>query len=119
MNGEQDKKASADSCGITDDCPVCAMIKDFYRSSPLSLVIAVWVWIIIFTAGAIYSGVEFFKVEQAREQILYAAIFICCFNGIAVIKMFAWQMIHRRSIERQIKGLEQRIAELSESVKNK
>jgi hypothetical protein len=38
---------------------------------------------------------------------------------MAIMKIFAWQMIHRNSIKREIKRLELRIAELSEMVKSK
>lgn len=52
-------------------------------------------------------------------QIMYAAIFTCCFQDIGLMKIFAWEMIHRPSITREIKWLELRIAELNETVKDK
>ena len=37
---------------------------------------------------------------------------------MTLIKVFAWQMIHRMSIKRDIKKLELRIAELNQTVKD-
>ena len=68
---------------------------------------------------AVFSGIRYFRVEQVKYQIMYAAIFICCIQFIALIKVFAWQLMHRNSIKREIKRLELRIAELNNTVKSK
>jgi len=50
---------------------------------------------------------------------MYAAGFVCFVHGISLIKIFAWQIIHRNGLRREIKRLEIRIAVLNETVKNK
>jgi hypothetical protein len=67
----------------------------------------------------IFSGIKFFAVEQTKSQIMYAAIFVCGCQFIALMKIFAWQLIHRNGLKREIKRLELRIAELSEAVKSR
>jgi uncharacterized membrane protein YbjE (DUF340 family) len=92
------------------------MIGDFYSRKMLSVAVLVWIWAVIFFVGAGYSAVRFFQSEQTREQILYAAIFICLVQFIGLMKVFAWQMIARNSIKREIKRLEIRLAELAKSL---
>ncbi len=119
MNDQQIKKMLEDTYDNSRENTLRSMLKEFYNRKMISIVILVWIWAIIFIAGAVYSGIQFFKTDQAMGQIMYAAIFICCFQGVGLIKVFAWQMIHKNSITREIKRLELRIAELSETVKSK
>ena len=102
MNETQSKGIKDDSAG----CPICSMMHDFYNRKMLQVVVLVWFWAVLFIAGAVYSGVRFFKTEQTRDQIMFAALFVCCWQGIAMIKVFAWLMIHRNALERQIKQIE-------------
>lgn len=88
------------------------MLSDFYSRKMLSTAILVWVWGIVFIAGAVYGAVRFFAADQTKAQIMYAALFICFVLFVSLMKVFAWQMIVRNSIKREIKRLELRIAEL-------
>jgi hypothetical protein len=90
---------------------ILAMVRDFYSKKMLPVVIIVWVWAIIFIAGVVYCGSKFLGAGEVKQQIMYASIFICCFQGICLMKIFAWQMISRNNINRKIKKLELRIAE--------
>jgi hypothetical protein len=105
MNGEEIKKNVEGTSNESKDDLVWSMASDFYNKKMLPVVIVVWLWAIIFFAGAAYCGVRFFKADQTKYQIMYAAIFVCCFNGICLVKIFAWQMIHRQGIKREIKKL--------------
>jgi hypothetical protein len=119
MNDEQIKKIIEDTYDESKEETLRSMARDFYNRKMLSIVILVWFWAIIFIAGAIYSGLEFFKTDQICDQIMFAAVFICCANGLGLMKIFAWLMIHKNSIKREIKRLEFRIVELSDIMKSK
>jgi uncharacterized membrane protein YbjE (DUF340 family) len=119
MNNEQIKKIVEDTYDESREDTVWSMVGDFYSRKMLSTVILVWVWAIIFLAGATYCAVQFFRTDQTRSQIMYAAIFICCVHGIGLIKIFAWEMMHRHGIKREIKRLEIRTAELASSLAEK
>jgi len=93
-----------------------AMIGDFYSRKMLSVAVLVWIWAIVFLVGAGYSAVKFFETDQTQEQIMYASIFICLAQFIGLMKVFAWQMLARNSVKREIKRLEIRIAELAKSL---
>lgn len=97
---------------------ISTMLKDFYNKRMLSIVIILWVWGILFFAGAVYSAVQFFKNVETKTQLMYVATFLCCCQFLGLIKVFAWQIIHRNGLKREIKRLELRIAELSETVKS-
>jgi len=95
------------------------MVGDFYTRKMLSMVVLVWGMGIIFAGIAILSGFEFFRTDEVRYQIMYAVIFLTCIQWIGLLKIFAWQMIHRNGLKREIKRLEIRIAELSETIKKR
>jgi hypothetical protein len=95
------------------------MLSDFYSRKMLSIVILVWVWALIFIAGAIGSAVMFFGSDQIKDQIMYAALFVCLVLFVGFVKVLAWQMIARNSIKREIKRLELRVAELAQALAGK
>jgi hypothetical protein len=105
MNDQEIRKIIDDNYDESKEDSIWSMARDFYSRKMLSTTILVWVWAIIFFVPAAYSAVQFFKTDQTKSQILYAAIFICCFNGICLMKVFAWLMIHRKSVKREIKKL--------------
>jgi len=96
-----------------------AMLGDFYNKKMIPFIILLWIWAIFVIAVGVWAGIEFANSEQVKTQILFATILICCFQFMAMIKTFAWQMIHRNNIKREIKRLKDSITELSETVKNK
>jgi hypothetical protein len=77
----------------------------------------IWAWAILFVAGAVFSAIQFFKNVEIQSQIMYAVLFLSCCQFMGLMKIFAWQMIHRNGLKREIKRLELRIAELSETMK--
>ena len=119
MNDNEIKKIIEDNYDLTKEDTVWTMIKDFYNRKTLSVIIVFWILMILFMVGLVYSGIKFFKTEQVQYQIMYSTIFISCLLGGSIIKIFAWLLAHRHGIDREIKRLELRIAELSELVKSK
>ncbi|MBL7189304.1 MAG: hypothetical protein ISS70_23495 [Phycisphaerae bacterium] len=116
MNDEQIKKIINGTYDEPREDTIGSMLKDFYNRRMLSIVVFVWVWGIFVAGVAIFGAVKFFGTDQTRSQIMYAAIFIAGCQFVALTKIFAWQMIHRNSIKREIKRLELRIAALAGSL---
>lgn len=119
MDQEQIKRIIEDTYDVSREDSILSMARDFYSRKMLSTVILVWAVGIIFLAGAVYSAIQFFETDETKMQIMYAAIFVPCVLAIGFMKVFAWEMVHRHSIKREIKRLELRIAELAEMVKGK
>jgi hypothetical protein len=104
---------------LQEQISLWSMLKDFYNRKMLSVIILTWFWFLVILALVIYSVIKYFQSEQPKDLIFYATLFIIAIQFVVLMKIFAWQFIHRNSIEREIKRLELRIAELSEAVKNK
>jgi hypothetical protein len=117
MNDEQIRKIIDGSHEYDDsrEGTLRTMLADFYNRKMLSTAIFIWAWGIVVVAGAVYCAVQFFRNVEVRDQIMYAALFVCCVQFMALTKIFAWQMIHRNGILREIKRLELRVAELPAS----
>jgi hypothetical protein len=117
MTDPQIRKIIEDSYDDSKEETLRAMARDFYSRKMLSTAILVWGLAIIFGALAFYSAAQFFKAEQTQGQIMYAALFILGVHGIGLMKIFAWEMLNRRSIRRDLKHIELRVAEVSEMLK--
>lgn len=113
MDDEQIKKIIDGTYDQPREETIGSMLRDFYNRRMLSVVIFVWAWALVIVGVAVFSAVKFLDAEQAKPQIMYAAIFICCVQFLTLMKTFAWQMIHKNSLRREIKALELRIAALT------
>jgi len=119
MNEEQIKKIIEDTYDDSKEDTLLSMVGQLYSRKMFSSFIAHAAYSSIFVALAIFCGVKFFKTDQLQFQIMYAAIFVCSIQFVILRKNIYWQMLHKNSINREIKRLELRIAELGETVKNK
>jgi len=115
MNDERIREMIEDRYDSAREDTIRSMLSEFYNRRMAATVVVVWVMGIAFIIGAIYSAVRFFGATETKGQILYAALFICLFHLLGLLKIFAWQLIHRNSIKREIKRLELRLAELAGS----
>ena len=82
------------------------------------MIITVNVVYVLLMIPIIYCVIKFFRVDQAKDQIMYATIFLFCNIWIGFGSVFGWVMMQRPNLNREIKRLELRVAELSESVSN-
>jgi len=111
MDNEKIKRMTEDIYDDSREDTIRSMLSDFYSRKMAATAAFIWVTAVLFLAAAIYSAVRFFGTTETKDQIMYATIFISSFYGVGLMKIFAWQMLHRNSIKREIKRLELRIAE--------
>jgi len=116
MTDEQIKRILDDDYDVSREDTWQAMAREFFSRKMRSVAIMVWVWAIVFIAGAVYCGVKFVDADHTKDQIMYASLFVCLVLSIGFMKVFAWEMINRNSIKREIKRLELRITELAKSL---
>jgi hypothetical protein len=116
MDEKEIRKIIEDNYDDSRENTIWSMVGDFYSRKMLSMVILIWGMGIVFVGVAIFSGIGFFRTGEIQYQIMYAVIFLTCIQWIGLLKIFAWQLIHRNGIKREIKRLELRIAELNEAV---
>jgi len=88
--------------------------KEFFSKKMRWVIIIVYVWCFILLVPIIISVIQFFKTDQTKSQIMYAAIFVCCTLNLSFLKVLWWVMAQRYSISREIKRLELRMAELAQ-----
>ena len=117
MNDERIKKIIEDSYDESKEEGLRSIVRDFYSRRLMSSAILAWIVAIVFIGMAVYSAIQFFKTDQTQWQSLYAVLFIVGVHELDVIRIFAWQMVHRHSIKRDLKRLELRVAELTETLK--
>jgi uncharacterized protein YqhQ len=91
----------------------------WFKNTQRWAVILVFAHFFFFLALAILCGILFLISDTTKYQIMYAAFFVCLVLIAYLIKVFAWVIVSRNSIKREIKRLELRIAELSEMIKSK
>lgn len=95
------------------------MLGDFYSRKMISVAIIVWVWAIIFMVGAVLCCIQFVNAADTKGQIMYAALFICALQFLGLMKVFAWLMIARNGIKREVKRLELRTVQLTKMLGDK
>jgi len=119
MDEEQVKKIIEDTYDDSKEDTLSSWIRDFYSKKMRWIMINVYVGYMVFLALSIFSGIKFFKTVDTKHQIMHAAIFVCCNLWIGFMSVFGWVMMQRPRINREIKRLEFRIAELNQTVKGK
>ena len=91
-----------------------SLAKEFFSKKMRWVIVNVYVWFFVLLVPIIISVKQFFKTDQTKSQIMYAAIFVCCTLSICFLKVLWWVMLVRHSIKREIKRLELRVAELAQ-----
>ncbi len=119
MNEEDIKKIIEDTYDESKEDSYRSMMRDFFSKKMRWVMINLYVWSSIFFVLVVVSIIQFFRTDQTKFQIMYAAIFICCSLSIGFCKVITFVMLQRHSIKREIKRLELRIAELNQTVKDK
>ncbi|MHC4487481.1 MAG: DUF6768 family protein [Planctomycetota bacterium] len=119
MNDEDIKRIIEDNYDESQEVTLRSYLGDFYSKRMRLVVLNVFIMYSICLVLMIFCAFKFFQTDQARYQIMYAAIFICCNAWMGFVSVFAWVMVQRPSISRKIKRLELRIAKLNQTVKGK
>ena len=112
MNDNKLRKAldEQDAYDQAREDTVWAMAGQFYSRRMRSFAVLIWIVSLLFIALAVFAAVAFFQTEQIRYQIMHAAIFVCAVQVVNLMKIFAWQLIHRNRVVRQLKRIEARLA---------
>ena len=74
-------------------------------------------WGTVFLVLLTLAAVRFFKAEQTRELLLWAAACIVCTSAISMMKVWYWMELNKNALTREIKRLELQIARLAARMK--
>jgi len=69
--------------------------------------------------GFVYCAIQFFKVDNTREMLIYAAIGFWCMMGVSGIKLWHWMQMNTNSILREMKRQELQITTLTARLNEK
>jgi uncharacterized protein DUF6768 len=119
MTNKQTEAMINDIYDTTKEDTLLSMVGQLYSRRMLPSFLVHAVYSMIFIIPAVYCGIKFFDTQEVQFQLMYAAIFICCIQIIFLRKVIYWQMLHKNSISREVKRLEVRIVELTQTMKFK
>jgi hypothetical protein len=91
--------------------------KDAYSKKMRWITFGVCVFYLVIAIPMVFCVIQFFRADQVKDQIMYAAIFLFCSHWIGFESVFAWVMMQRPRSSRERKRLELCIAELIETIK--
>lgn len=86
------------------------LIADTFRGRLRFYAVMSWVWTGVLAALMFYCGWRTFQTEGS-EQVVWQTATIFCMLGVALLKLFVWMEIHRKSLLRELKRLELRLLE--------
>ncbi len=94
-------------------------LQDHYKAKMRRTAIGCAVYCCFFYALGIVCGVMLLRAGETRYQIMYAALFLFFMQRAALVKTIGWQLLNKQGVEREVKRLELRIAELDQTVKSR
>ena len=67
----------------------------------------------VFFAIAIYAGFKFFAVEETKDLLLWATVFMFSMLTVSLLKIWQWLQMDKNRVLREIKRLELQISLLA------
>ncbi|MFP6678301.1 MAG: DUF6768 family protein [Pirellulaceae bacterium] len=97
--------------------PLRTQIADTFRGRFRWLAWIATFYRIAFLVIAIFAATKFFRVDETRDLIAYATLFLLSCFGMAFIKMWYWSLLVKNSVIREIMRLERQVAKLDGDIK--
>ena len=110
------EETGLESPDFGDDDTLRSMISDAYAGKLRWMFVLVTFWQLVFFAGFVYAGVEFFSLATSEEPLFWATIFIMTGVGMTMIKLMHWMLINRNRVLREIKRLELELARMGKKL---
>jgi hypothetical protein len=94
------------------------MLMETFRGRHRWLVFLTMFWTIVFLLLGILSVVRFFRADEIRDMIMWAAASALLLSGVSMMKVWYWMELNKNSVTREIKRLELQIARLAGRLKS-
>jgi len=75
-------------------------------------------WTLVFAAIFVLAAVKFFRAEEMREMMMWAAAGIFSMSAVAMMKTWYFMELNKNAVTREIKRLELQIARLASRIKD-
>lgn len=94
------------------------MIMETFRGRQRWLVFLTMFWTIVFLVLGVLSVIRFFRAEELRDLLMWAAASAFLLSGVSMMKVWFWMELNKNAITREIKRLELQIARLAGRIKD-
>ncbi len=116
--------SAADQADLGDpqqDMTLREMMASTFRGRQRWMSILVWIYVLVFTGVWVFSAVMFFRSDAAniKDVIMWATVFAMSGAIVMVMKMWYWMAMNRNAVQREVKRLELRIADLADKLETK
>ncbi len=93
------------------------MLMETFRGRHRWLVFLTMFWTIVFMVLGVFSVVRFFRADETRDMLMWAAASAFLLSGVSMMKVWYWMELNKNSVTREIKRLELQIARLAGRLK--
>ena len=93
------------------------MLMETFRGRHRWLVFLTMFWTIVFMVLGVFSVIRFFRAEETRDMLMWAAASAFLLSGVSMMKVWYWMELNKNSVTREIKRLELQIAHLAGRLK--
>ncbi len=93
------------------------MLMETFRGRHRWLVFLTMFWTIVFMVLGVLSVIRFFRAEEMRDMLMWAAASAFLLSGVSMMKVWYWMELNKNSVTREIKRLELQIARLAGRLK--
>ena len=110
------EETGVESPDFGDDDTLRSMISDAYAGKLRWMFVLATFWQLVFFAGFVYAGVEFFSMVTSAEPLFWATIFLMTGMGVSMMKLMHWMLINRNRLLRETKRLELEVARMGKKL---
>ena len=103
---------------LTGEQTLPQMVIDSFRGRNWWLMVMVYFGTLIMFIAAIFCAVQFFTVDDLRQQLWWGAGVIFGMNAVGMLKMWTWMEMQKNAVTREVKRVELQIAKLAQRIGN-
>ena len=96
---------------------VFEMLLETFQGKHRWLVFLTTFWMLVFLVLGVLSVIQFFKADELRDVVMWAAASAFFLSGVTMMKVWYWMELNKNAITREIKRLELQVARLAGRVK--
>ncbi len=104
---------------VEDPGPIRELLFSQFRGKMLVSSLLVYIYVILFSALAVFCGVQFFLAETTRDWVMYGVGFTTAVGIVNVVKLWYWMLANRNAVTREVKRLELQVSRLAEMIEAK
>lgn len=113
LNNED--KQAMDNFG--EEMGLFQLMAESFRGKMKAVVIPVFIFMIVCMVFLVYSGLNFFSVEEVSMKLHWLAIGLTSLIVLGMLRLWYWMELNRLSIMRELKRLELQVSLLSKKLR--